>query len=228
MTVLLERIPEAPGLTPLGGRLGRHREHDEQSRTFAVRARSLASIGSVIHKRLVPIYDQGNLGSCTGNAAAGALSTKTWGHRYAESTAVKFYRRATILDGFPGAWPPIDTGSSGLGVCKALKAYGLIASYFWAFGLEQALTALQATPLLIGIDWWSDYDASGHTGLLVSGGFVRGGHELCVDALDVDKREVSGPNSWGPIWGNQGRWKMTYPSFEAAITNGGDCVVPVP
>ena len=36
----------------------------------------------------------------------------------AEGFAVKLYEDATVVDGYPGEYPPDDTGSSGLAICK--------------------------------------------------------------------------------------------------------------
>jgi hypothetical protein len=63
-------IPEHPSGS--AGRLGRHVRHDPRSRAYQVRPRApLAK--SVSWERQTPILDQGDLGSCTGNAACGVL-----------------------------------------------------------------------------------------------------------------------------------------------------------
>src|SRR5882672_8003142 len=96
------------------GRLGRHVEHDPRSRAFSA---GTAAIKSVRHKRHGKAFDQGELGSCTGNAMAGVLMTEPlWirGRNLAEADAVALYKTATRLDSVPGTYPPNDTGSSGL------------------------------------------------------------------------------------------------------------------
>jgi hypothetical protein len=80
-------------------RLGRHIEHDQRSRTFpAVRASQLVS---VVHERHCPPFDQGETGSCTGNAEAGLLMTDpvfVVDRNLSEADAVTLYERATHLD----------------------------------------------------------------------------------------------------------------------------------
>ena len=63
--------------------LGRLIEHDERSRRYAFDA-SKVKLASVHHERRVPVLDQGDLGSCTGNAMTGlsrAFSTVRWSTR---------------------------------------------------------------------------------------------------------------------------------------------------
>lgn len=207
--------------------LGRVVEHDERSRAFAVQP-AAAPLKTVVHQRHVPIFDQGNLGSCTGNAAAGCMATGPWKQRTTEAIAISLYKRATVLDGFPGTYPPTDTGSSGLAVMKAVAERRWIRAYHHAFSMNDALAALQTSPAIIGIDWLEGYDKPGPGGLLTPAGGVRGGHELCIDMIDVDRRLVGGANSWGPLWGDKGRWTMTWDTFAAALAAQGDCTVPIP
>jgi hypothetical protein len=100
-----------------------------------------------------PILDQGALGSCTGNAAAGALGTDPLyntlpaGHPpLDEDFAVRVYSAATKIDPWPGDYPPDDTGSDGLSAAKACKALGLIPGYLHATSLDGMQAALQDTP----------------------------------------------------------------------------------
>ncbi len=137
--------------------LGRRVEHDPRSRNYAF-TQAVAVLKTVSHRSYGLPLDQGNLGSCTGNAAAGALDTvplhKTGERILREKDAVTLYEAATRLDPWPGSYPPDDTGSSGLAVAKACKNAGYITGYRHAFGLDQALAALQVGPVITGIPWY--------------------------------------------------------------------------
>ncbi len=120
--------------TTAGRRLGRHVEHDARSRNFPA---AVAPISDVKHVRHGKPFDQGDLGSCTGNAMAGALMTAPYykaSRTLVEANAVQLYEQATHFDRMQGTYPPDDTGSTGLAVAKAAKRDGYITAYSHAFG----------------------------------------------------------------------------------------------
>ncbi len=209
--------------------LGRHVEHDERSRDYP--ARSATSNRPVLWKRHGKVFDQGELGSCTGNALAGALNTEPLHKAHAkilhEKDAVKLYELASTLDEVEGSYPPDDTGSSGLAVCKAAKELGLIAAYRHAFGITHALGALQVGPVITGVDWYEGFDSPGEHGLVEIAGQVRGGHEFEVIGYDPSRRLVRAVNSWGPDWGERGCFSLTVDAWATLLEARGDVTVPV-
>jgi Papain family cysteine protease len=219
-----DRIPGMP--------LGRHVNHDDRSRAYAVKA---GVVRSAVHKRRVPIFDQGNLGSCTGNALVGSLGTDPITSKLAdasinESLAVTIYSEATHLDPFKGEYPPTDTGSDGLSVAKAAKARGLIAGYQHAFDLGAALSALSDAPVITGINWYDSFDRPDSTGLvsIPSGARVRGGHEVEVLGVDADNKTITMANSWGTGWGKGGYFRMTWDTWDRLLSEQGDVTVLTP
>lgn len=213
-----------------GRRLGRVINHDEASKGYV--AAQASEIVSVTHLRRAAAFDQGDLGSCTGNAVAGAMMTQPlWQpHRYLdEGVARLFYSLGTRIDNMGGYWPPSDTGSSGLAVMKAAKWAGYISGYRWAFGLDQCLKALVIAPVCIGINWYDSFDEP-HGPLTISpGAEVRGGHELELSSLNVPAREVAGWNSWGDEWGDlAGQFVMSFDTLDRLLHEDGDCAVPIP
>jgi hypothetical protein len=225
---------------PMHPLLGRHVNHDPRSRAYAVQP-TATTLTAVRHAAHIGILDQGQLGSCTGNAGVGAiyrepfypLDSKLYPPN--EASAVALYSAATILDSYAGTYPPTDTGSDGLSVAKALKAAGIISGYLHAFDLQSALLQLMTTPLITGITWYNSmFDPSPQTGLLTvdpSSG-VAGGHELCVDEYIPPAGSapgaVGGPNSWGTSWGKDGRWYMFVTDWEALLADDGDVTAFVP
>ena len=221
-----------------GRRLGRHVEHDAQSRKFPIPVDMSRTLRSVDHQREIPILDQGNLGSCTGNAGTGLLGTEPFyseagvkGLQLDEKFAIQLYSDATVADGYPGNYPPDDTGSSGLAIGKVLKKRGLISSYRHAFGLLHALQALQRVPVIIGIPWFASFDEPGSNGLLTlkTNSPIRGGHELEVSAIEVtngDPNDPQGyiriPQSWGTSWGDNGWCMMDFSTFGTLLQQQGD------
>lgn len=227
MSVKSRRIPWVE--SDVGGPLGRHVQHDERSRNFRAVTRPRSVLRPVLHKRHAPILDQGSLGSCTGNALEGAIGTEPLHKRFerhTEKKAIRLYSAATTLDEFAGEYPPDDTGSSGLGVCKAGVLIGRLTSYQWAFGLEEALTALQSGPVITGVDWYEGFDRPDQYGQVRLFGAKRGGHEFVVRGYDPDLDAVWCDNSWSASWGFRGSFRMLVKDWRTLLEADGDVTVP--
>lgn len=222
---------------PLPYALGRHVEHDEQSRAYP------AMVAAVKTKTVdwpisVPALDQGQLGACTGFALTQWLNTdyarvaltNAGRHHvpFTEADAVQFYRYATRLDNIPGHYPPTDTGSSGLAVCKAGKSMGLLSGYRHAFGFQAMLMALQHSPVIVGTTWTRDmFTPDRRHGIIRNTGEIVGGHEYLVLGANLERGLVHIRNSWGPSWGIRGDAYIPFSSFMLLLADQGDCTVPV-
>ena len=192
----------------------------------------------------MPVLDQQSLGACTGFAAEGcvgsgslfgaiplSLAVRPTGDSLTDDEqAIALYSAATHLDDVDGIYPPTDSGSSGLAVAKACKAAGLISGYRHATSLNAALTALASQPVIAGINWYGSFDAPGPDGLIsiTSDAEVRGGHEICLDELDVENKLIGWTNSWGDSWGLNGRAYFTWDTFARLLKEDGDVTVFVP
>lgn len=239
---------------------GREVQHDPRSLAHPVGVLPKSALCSAAWTRRIPVLDQGQLGSCTANAATGALATDsaartapagatitaagaaashgifhTGEYPLDEAFAVLLYQLATRLDNVPGQYEPTDTGSTGLGVAKALKALGLIDSYAHAFSLDAVRAALQTGPVIIGTVWRMSMETPAADGRIpvdpASG--VAGGHEVVLDEYDADRDRFWLTNSWGPGWGVQGRGYLTADDLQVLLSQRGDVVAfgwaaPVP
>jgi hypothetical protein len=223
-----------------GMRLGRHQLLDARSLSHMVE-NDVEAMGTSYKdqhwQRVISILDQGDRGSCTGNAGTGALGTQPFydaaGRRVlpsgedakaCEEFAVQLYSDATAVDPYPGTYPPEDTGSSGLAICQVLKSRGIITGYTWARSAYGFLTLLQAGPVLQGMPWYKAFfhpDAHGFIDADPnwSASGVAGGHEVEAIGVELDHRDVYSStityaNSWGTGWGDHGMFRMRLRTYE--------------
>lgn len=182
------------------------------------------------------------LGSCTANAGTGALAFLLGAGRLAdvglsatdavvcEKYAIRLYHEETVADEFPQAWPPDDTGSSGLGIARALKKRGLIAGYVHATTADDLASLLQHGPVLIGTPWFQAWFTPDADGFIDSGKWassaVAGGHEVLAIGLDAVAQHPDGRvipeqtvirlrNSWSTGWGLAGEFRMRLSTYVA-------------
>jgi len=216
--------------------LGRHVEHDERSRDYAFRV-SAAKPKTILWSHEAPVLDQGDLGACTGNALAQWLNTTSAqialteaGHRAAyltEDQAVELYSAATKLDSIPGSYPPVDSGSSGLAVCKAGRKLGYLSAYHHAFGFDALLLALQHSPVIVGTEWTKGMFDPNSSGVIRPTGSVEGGHEYLILGCNLEHQLITMLNSWSDGWGKHGRAYISFKDFGTLLANQGDVTVPV-
>lgn len=235
--------PRYPGESRSYG-LGRHVHHDSESRRYAVAAPA-GDLRPVFHRRRIPIFDQGDLGACTGMAAVGILGTDQY-LRDPEPTirdALHVYSEATRIDPFDGAYPPTDTGSDGLSAAKVLQREGWISGYQHTFSLAEALAALQLRPLMVGTVWTEGMFEPDASGRVAASGAQVGGHEYVVDEyvpagvpatsdpqakLSWSAPMVGCTTSWGEGFGVRGRFFLSVKTFGDLLAGDGDVIVLVP
>jgi hypothetical protein len=214
---------------------GRLVDHDIRSRSFAHEQKLARK--TVLWAHHAPVLDQGRLGSCTGNALAQCLNSDYFapvlekvnkGQPLLEYDAVGFYSLATKLDGIPGnTYPPKDGGSSGLGVCKAGKKLGYLTAYRHCFSFTSFLSALQTQPLIVGTEFYAGMEDPDKTGFVKPTGDLLGGHEYVALGVDYGLQQLTFLNSWGKNWGVNGRFRMSFESFETLLSRQGDATIPI-
>lgn len=222
-----------------GARLGRNLWLDGRSLAHMVE-NDVHAMGKALSnqswERVIPVLDQGQLGSCTANAGTGALGTQPFydaAGRAAlpssdaaelEKYAVQLYEEATVVDGYPGQYPPDDTGSSGLAICKVLKTRKIIKGYRWARSPYGFLQLLQNGPVLQGMPWYKAFFEPDKDGFIDAdpnwtGSGIAGGHEIEAVGVELDPKDafnsvVTYVNSWGTGWGDGGRFRMRLGTYE--------------
>lgn len=220
-----------------GKRLGRHVEHDPRSRNFPFHVAAPLPLKSVDFIRLGGWLNQLGVGSCTGNAMTAALNTKLLLRKdaipFKELDALSIYSAATAIDNIVGSYPPTDTGSTGIAVCKVAMSRGLIRGYRHSFNLSTALQALMRGPWLMGCCWYEGFDTPDENGVVKTTGQIRGGHEVMSrryqmlgSSASLDDR-VWFDNSWGNLWGKGGRFALTVRDLGTLLGQQGDVTIPL-
>ena len=183
-----------------------------------------------------PPINQGDRGSCTGNAADAALCSLGDSADYSESVADAIYEQGTCIDNgcsipcscnsCKAAYCPStdanDVGSNGSSVVQYLVDIGKLKSYTTADTTAQLLTCL-ATPgraAVIEVDWYNSQFTTNSDGKIVvtTSSGLAGGHELFAWAYDAARNGVWVHNSWG-LWGQCYRSQET----SATPTDGTGC-----
>jgi hypothetical protein len=142
------------------------------------------------------------MATSTGNAVAQCLSTWPFAAKLTEADAVKIYSRATVIDPFPGTYPPDDTGSDGASAAMAAKLLGYTSYEFAAVDtLSDLGEALRKSTCVIGVDWYSGFSNPQRCGEMQQTGGIAGGHEVQLAAFNAEMGLYIIRNSWGPPWG---------------------------
>ena len=183
----------------------------------ATRLAKPSSDGTVLWGFNAPVLDQGNVGSCTGNAVTQFLNTdfaigRSKRKSYlTEDDAVKIYTAATVYDDpvFPGNYPTVDTGSNGDFACVGAVQLG----YLSGFGnicpdLASIVAALGKQPLIVGSQWTYSMFSPDYRGFVEATGDLVGGHEYLMLGYDAPGRYFTFLNSWSEKWGLKGRFKV--------------------
>jgi len=194
-------------------------------------------MGAVVQRSVLwghhgPVLDQGDIGACTGNALADCINTDPFAAArpngyLTETDALKLYELATTLDNVSGQYPPDDTGSSGLAVCKAGVQLGYLAGYRHALGFDAFAAALQLQPVIVGTNWTEAMFTPDSDGTVHPTGQVEGGHEYLALGIDYNAQRLTFLNSWGESWGDHGRFYMSFGDFADLLAAQGDATVPV-
>jgi len=182
-----------------------------------------------LRAKMPPVWDQGQLGSCTAFALTGAVAFL---HGFVGSQLWLYYKEralehdtkedggAEIRDGIKvlakeglppeEAWP-YDISKFAKRPPKAANAAAkqeLVSGYRRLAGVADYLDCLAAgSPFVIGITVYESFEsdavaASGVVPMPKPGEQVAGGHAICVCGYDPAHFIVR--NSWGADWGQKG------------------------
>jgi C1A family cysteine protease len=180
-------------------------------------------------------FDQGETSACVGYSGAAFLDSAPVRNRMEDAPFKPFdlYVLAKRFD----EWPGEDyEGTSIRGLCKALKAAGIIAKYEWAFDTRSITRWLLTDgPVIVGTVWSDEMFETDKKGFIHPGVGASnphsGGHAYLLKGVDLDKKCPDGTkgaykilNSWGKSWGTNGTAWIAISEFEGLLRLSGEAV----
>lgn len=236
-----------PNPTNVPHRLGRHVERDDRSRDFEFSGPRRGINQDKLWTFSKPVLNQGNTSSCVGNTFSQFINTDfcastrkkldiEW---VTETQALECYHLATITDGVSAdIYPPADDGTSSLGGAKAAQQLGWINRYEHAFDFNTFQSAIQTQPVCVGTLWTQQMFNADSKGVIAVGPlgdvndpnnpYIAGGHEYLGMGISYTLKQVRFLTSWGPSFGLNGEFIMSFDDFETLIESQGDIMVPTP
>lgn len=205
---------------------GRFYKSDERDKKFSIKKHSLkslkSSIASYINWQDTKWFgDQGETSQCVGYA---------WAHYLTNSPVKQFlppdgiYHLAQRFDQWAGEG---YEGTSVRAGAKVLKHLGYLSAYKWGSSIEQALLALQTSPIVLGINWYEGMMQTDSYGMITPSGEMLGGHAILVNGYNLELERFRLKNSWGQQWGISGRCYLSFADAKRLFTENGEVCLPV-
>ena len=210
--------------------------------TPAAAAAATAQSGVDLRPQMPPVYDQGNLGSCTANALCAAFAYAV--NNFAGSRLFLYYNERMLENS-----TSYDVGAYIHDGIKTLETHGLCAEAGWpyvpskfavkppaicyksgllnkvisAYNVPTDLASMKACliakrPFVLGFLVYSSFLTTSvvRTGVVPMPGkneSVLGGHAVLVCGYNDAKQWFIVRNSWGSGWGDKGYFYMPYAYF---------------
>ena len=215
---------------------GRRISKDERDKQYLMR-RLLAPARAVLPtsktwKIAAKNLDQGDYGTCVGNAWTNFLRCAPIQTTANESMALKIYDAAILLDEWTDNDHDTDRqmGTSVRGGAMAVTNMGRLNSYLWAFELQPAVEwVLTMGPVVLGTTWYSSMmkpDAQGIVQIKTNARSL-GGHSYLWRGADTKKALAYCVNSWSDSWGLSGNFAIPFKDLETLIHDEGEACTAI-
>jgi hypothetical protein len=209
--------------------LGRYAEVDERSALYDMAPALVAQqvqLRTRIWMRRGGTLNQGSSAACVGFAMAHALNTTPLWHKglplLDQDDAILLYNEAILV-----SEANEEDGASGLAVAKAAKKLGFITGYRHALSFGEVLGSIMLTPVICGLDWTESMLTPDDQSFVHPSGDAVGGYEFCIYGANIRYNYFNCIGSWGPRWGKNGAFKLSFADFVDLFERGGDVIVPI-
>jgi C1A family cysteine protease len=192
--------------------------------------------------RMPPVFDQGELGSCTANSSGAAFAFEHGGGPYSR---LQIYYNERKLEGTIEQ----DSGAEIRDAVKVLNKYGVALESEWPYDISKFTQApsanvvkdaakcklvqysrlmthndrlqclAQGFPFIFGFTVYSSFESgqTATTGLVTipdASEQVMGGHAVMCIGYDVERKLFEVRNSWGDDWGDKGNFWLPFDYLE--------------
>lgn len=206
--------------------------HDDRNRLFRITAAPMDAMGlwdtSVFWTPSATILNQYSEGACVGGGVTNELGASPHRHKIYNDLLFDVYRRAKEIDEWEGVDYDGTSVRAGMMVGRERKWW---TGFGWAFNMDELRTALEHSPVVIGVEWREGM-YSAPEGVLSAKGEVVGGHCILLTGYTKRHRKIKGPayrirNSWGDDWGLNGSAYMDPAGLEEILFGaGGEAAFP--
>lgn len=171
--------------------------------------------------------DQGATNACTAYSLVAFMADGPVTHRARPiMEPAELYRRIQTIDVNEGRDFGPDGGATMLAQQKAAKALGWIGEYRWGTTLEELVqTVLDVSPVLIGVNWYSDMLTPDRRGWIRVAGPLVGGHAIVVNGVNTKSATLRLKNSWSQLWGKRGHCYLSFDDMDRLIREDGEVVL---
>lgn len=207
---------------PLNGR-GLLFSYDERDQDFLMSSPSPGIDDTVKQSwKVGPILNQGTTSQCVGYAWGQFLQSEPWSESIeGVYNPANLYHRTQLADEWPGEEPQYY-GTSVRAAAKLLKQEGKIKQYVWGFSVEQVAKFIQETgPVVAGTKWYNGMTQLDPSGFARPISAYEGGHAWLIYGVDAQWETFLAVNSWGNLYGRNGRFFVRFSDLDKLIKEGG-------
>jgi hypothetical protein len=132
-----------------------------------------------------------------------------------------FYDRCKEYDLQPG----MQNGTSIRSIANVGKTLGMWKSYAFANNVEDIYTyILNYGPVIMGTNWYGNMFLPDSNYIIHCTGILAGGHAWVAIGADLDEEYVDGITTWGPDFGDNGRFRIPMKEFKKLFSEQGEAI----
>lgn len=162
--------------------------------------------------------DQGQSNSCVGQTMRQLLNSQPF-QQLDGPDAFEIYDEARDNDEFP----PGTEGTSLRAGLEVLRRRKMIVRYYWAKSAQEIAHYLaKYGPVPVGTPWLAGMNHPSKSAAIIRAmGNDTGGHAYLFYGVNFENGYLYGINSWGPVFGAGGRFKISLEDVDKLLRMGG-------